>query len=96
MTMPAHDENLKCLLDSEIEPFLEQLRGLRYADKTVQQKRAIAQEFSQWALQNLITVDNRVLSARLRKPVPLTISLVPATAEPTFDRFSTVAQSPIC
>lgn len=58
MTMPAHDENLKRLLDSEIEPFLEQLRGLRYADKTVQQKRAIAQEFSQWALQNLITVDN--------------------------------------
>lgn len=47
-------EVLHGLLDDEIEPFLEHFRGARYADETVHRKRAIAQEFAQWAQLNLI------------------------------------------
>ena len=37
-----------------------------------------------------------VLSVGLRKPVPIRISFLPAAPGPTFGRFSTAAQSPIC
>jgi hypothetical protein len=37
-----------------------------------------------------------VLSASLRKPVPIGISFLPAAAEPMFGRSSTAARSPIC
>jgi len=57
-TAPAPGETLRCLLDSEIEPFIKQLRALRYADETLQRKLAIAREFTQWAQQNLMTTDN--------------------------------------
>jgi len=57
-TARSHDENLRRLLDGEIEPFREQLRALRYADETVQRKLAAAREFAPWAEQNLITADN--------------------------------------
>src|ERR1700678_1361509 len=46
------------LLDDEIEPFIEQLRAARYANKTVHRKRAIAREFAQWAQRHLIVADN--------------------------------------
>src|SRR5215472_8276909 len=49
---------LQHLLDDEIEPFLEQLRAARYADETVQRKRAIAQEFAQWTQQSPIGAGN--------------------------------------
>jgi integrase/recombinase XerD len=49
---------LQRLLDDEIEPFLEQLRAARYADETVHQKRAIAQEFAQWTQQSPISARN--------------------------------------
>lgn len=55
---PSQDGTLQRLLDDQIEPFLEQLRALRYADETVQRKLAAAREFAQWAQQNLITADN--------------------------------------
>jgi integrase len=55
---PSRDETLRSLLDGEIEPFIEHLRALRYADETVQRKRAIAKEFAQWAQQHLIVADN--------------------------------------
>jgi integrase/recombinase XerD len=57
-TAPREDEALRRLLDDEIEPFLEHLRALRYANETVQRKLAIAREFAQWAQQHLIVADN--------------------------------------
>ena len=57
-TAPSPDETLRRLLDGEIKPFIEHLRTLRYADETVQRKRAIAKEFAQWAQQHLIVADN--------------------------------------
>jgi len=56
-TAPSEDETLQRLVDDEIESFLEHLRALRYADETLQRKRAIAREFAQWARQHLITAD---------------------------------------
>ena len=55
---PSQGETLRRLLDGEIEPFIEDLRALRYADETLQRKRAIAKEFAQWAQQHLIVADN--------------------------------------
>jgi len=55
---PSPDETLRHLLNGEVEPFIEHLRGLRYADETVQRKRAIAKEFAQWAQQHPIVPDN--------------------------------------
>lgn len=49
---------LQRLLQDEIDPFLEQLRAARYAEKTVCRKKAIAAEFAQWAQQHLIVADN--------------------------------------
>lgn len=77
----AHDDRLKCLLESEIEPFLEQLRALRYANKTVRQKRAVAKEFIQWARKSLMTVDHlnsgsvARFVARLPRRAPTRIAL---------------------
>jgi len=54
----AAGRTLQCLLDDEIEPFLQQLRAARYADESVHRKRAIAREFVQWAQQHLIVADD--------------------------------------
>ena len=57
-TVPAHDETLHVLLARQIGPFFEKLRALRYADETLQRKLAIAKEFTQWAEQEAITVED--------------------------------------
>jgi len=57
-TATAVGRRLQCLLDDEIEPFLQQLRAARYADESVHRKRAIAREFAQWAQQHLIVADD--------------------------------------
>lgn len=57
-TATSEDGGLKRLLDDEIEPFLQHLRGARYAEETVQRKRTIAREFARWAQQHLIVADN--------------------------------------
>ncbi|MGA6980433.1 MAG: hypothetical protein WBZ11_02645, partial [Candidatus Sulfotelmatobacter sp.] len=49
---------LQRLLEDEIDPFREHLRTLRYTDKTVHRKLAIAREFAQWAQRHLIVADN--------------------------------------
>ncbi|MBV8841701.1 MAG: tyrosine-type recombinase/integrase [Bryobacterales bacterium] len=48
----------KRLFEDEIEPFIEQLRAARYADKTLRRKRSIAREFAQWTQQQRITSDH--------------------------------------
>ena len=48
----------QCLLDNEIDSFIESLRAARYAEETVHRKRAIAREFAQWAQQYLIVAGN--------------------------------------
>jgi integrase/recombinase XerD len=57
-TATPEDGILLRLLDDEIEPFLEQLRAARYANKTVRRKRAIAREFAQWAQRHLVVANN--------------------------------------
>lgn len=71
-TAPPEDEALQRLLNDEIEPFLEHLRALRYADETVQRKRTIAREFAQWAPQHLIVADslNRTRAAEFVARLP--------------------------
>jgi site-specific recombinase XerD len=54
----AAGRTLQCLLEDEIEPFLQQLRAARYADESVHRKRAIAREFAEWAQQHLIVADD--------------------------------------
>ena len=54
----AAGRTLQCLLDDEIEFFLQQLRAARYTDESVHRKRAIAREFAQWAQQHLIVADD--------------------------------------
>lgn len=48
----------QCLLDNEIDPFIESLRTARYAEETVNRKRSIAREFAHWAQQHWIAGGN--------------------------------------
>jgi integrase/recombinase XerD len=57
-TAISESRTLQCVLEEEIEPFLQRLRGTRYTDETLQRKHTITKEFSQWAQQNLIVGDN--------------------------------------
>ena len=57
-TAGPEGRTLQRLLEDEIDPFLEHLRTLRYADKTLRRKLAIAREFAQWAQEHLIAVAN--------------------------------------
>lgn len=43
-----------------------------------------------------VSLENRVLSVSLRKPVSIRISFLPAAAEPMSGLFQAAAQSPIC
>jgi integrase/recombinase XerD len=57
-TAGTEGRTLQSLLEDEIDSFVEHLRTLRYAHKTVQQKLAIARDFAQWAQEHLIVAAN--------------------------------------
>ena len=39
----------QCLLDDQIEPFLQDLRDAGYAERTLRKKRTVANAFARWA-----------------------------------------------
>jgi integrase/recombinase XerD len=54
----SKDRTLRCILEDEIEPFLQRLQAVRYTKGTLQQKRTITKEFTQWAQRHLIVAEN--------------------------------------
>jgi integrase/recombinase XerD len=48
----------QCLLDDQIEPFLQHLRDAGYAERTLRKKRTVARAFARWAkLKGIATID---------------------------------------
>ena len=46
------------LLDDQIEPFLQHLRGAGYAERTLRKKRTVARAFARWAKRKgIATID---------------------------------------
>ena len=58
ITAKSESRTLQRVLEDEIEPFLRRLRATRYTNETLQRKRTITKEFSQWAQQHRIIGDN--------------------------------------
>jgi len=48
----------QCMLDDQIEPFLQHLRDAGYAERTLRKKRTVARAFARWAKQKgIATID---------------------------------------
>src|SRR5215472_4595631 len=56
--MTTEDGRPPCLLDGQIEHFLESLRNSGYAEPTVRKKRSVARAFVRWAKRKRIATDD--------------------------------------
>ena len=56
--MTTEDGSPPCLLEGQIEHFLENLRNSGYAERTVRKKRSVARAFARWAKRKRIDTDD--------------------------------------
>jgi integrase/recombinase XerD len=56
--MTTEDETPPCLLDDQVEHFLENLRNAGYAERTLRKKRSVARAFARWAKRKRIATDD--------------------------------------